>query len=134
MAIASAMVSYIAAGAVGILMYTRGQSIEWGSTAVVLVAAAPASFCGSYFLKHLSDIAIKLVLYACACMLAPTHAAAGSQYLGTQWFSCHPFWHCIGLCNRAGLLGIRLSVPLVPGIRDMGQQTTIVSLLPLLAR
>jgi uncharacterized membrane protein YfcA len=63
MAVASAMVSYIAAGSVGMLMYARKNSIEWSSTAVLLVAAAPAAFAGSYFLQYMSDIAVKLVLY-----------------------------------------------------------------------
>eukprot|EP01047_Picozoa_sp_COSAG01_P057952 COSAG01_NODE_6766_length_3508_cov_6.329715_2_plen_74_part_00 len=52
MAIASAMASYIAAGLVGMLMYTRKSSIEWGPTAVLLAAATPAAFFGSFFLKY----------------------------------------------------------------------------------
>ena len=63
-AIAAAMVSYTTAGLVGMLMYARKNSIEWGSTFVLLAASAPAAFGGSYFLKDLSDMFVKLVLYA----------------------------------------------------------------------
>ena len=63
MAIASAMVSYMAAGLVGMLMYARENSIEWKTTASLLVGAAPAAFAGSFLLQYFSDTAVKLVLY-----------------------------------------------------------------------
>jgi uncharacterized membrane protein YfcA len=63
MAIASAMVSYMAAGLVGMLMYARENSIEWRTTASLLVGAAPAAFAGSFLLQFFSDTAVKLVLY-----------------------------------------------------------------------
>jgi uncharacterized membrane protein YfcA len=63
MAIASAMASYMAAGLVGMLMYARKSSIEWKTTASLLLGAAPAAFAGSFLLKFFSDTAVKLVLY-----------------------------------------------------------------------
>ena len=63
-AIASAMVSYMAAGLVGMLMYARHNSIEWKTTASLLIGAAPAAFAGSFLLQYFSDTAVKLVLYA----------------------------------------------------------------------
>jgi len=63
MAIASAMASYMAAGVVGMLMYARESSIEWKTTAGLLLGAAPAAFAGSFMLKFFSDMAVKLVLY-----------------------------------------------------------------------
>lgn len=63
MAIASAMVSYMAAGLVGMLMYARENSIEWKTTATLLIGAAPAAFAGSFLLQYFSDTAVKLVLY-----------------------------------------------------------------------
>ena len=63
-AIASAMVSYMAAGVSGMLMYARHNSIAWRTTGGLLLGAAPAAFAGSYFLQYFSDDAVKLVLYA----------------------------------------------------------------------
>ena len=63
-AIASAMVSYMAAGVSGMLMYARHNSIAWRTTGGLLLGAAPAAFAGSYFLQYFSDDAVKMVLYA----------------------------------------------------------------------
>lgn len=65
-AVATAMLAYVAAGAVGTVMYARQPQavIDWRSTATMCVAAAPTAFAGSWALTEIEAGTVKLVLYA----------------------------------------------------------------------
>ena len=51
-AIASAMLSYMGAGVIGLLMYARAGSIKWPSVSVLMVAAAPGAFTAAFILQY----------------------------------------------------------------------------------
>lgn len=62
--IASCMFAYIFAGLVGGAVFLYRGSINWGSTAWLLLGAAPGSFAGAFVLQYVDDLIIKLVLYS----------------------------------------------------------------------
>lgn len=62
-AIASAMASYMAAGASGALMYARKHSIEWSTAYPFLCGTAPTAFAASFSLQFVGDDAVKAALY-----------------------------------------------------------------------
>eukprot|EP01052_Picozoa_sp_SAG31_P028455 SAG31_NODE_2749_length_5147_cov_1.972662_4_plen_96_part_00 len=63
-AIASAMASYMPAGLVGLLMYSRNKSIAWSATSVLLISCAPAAFVASFIIDSIDEKIIKVSKYA----------------------------------------------------------------------
>ena len=115
------MVSYIAAGAVGILMYTRGQSI---GEITAVVHATSTHFVAHTSLKHASESRSAV---PCLCVYVRPHAAAASsQYLSGRSGSLVIHFGVVSdsaIAQDSWGSSIRSTVP---RIRNMGQQTTAV--------
>jgi hypothetical protein len=61
-AIPACMLSYLATGAVGTLIYARHGSIQWKSVLWVCTGAVPAAFLGSIFLHGIPAAAVMLLI------------------------------------------------------------------------
>jgi uncharacterized protein len=73
-AIPACMLSYLATGAVGVLIYTRHGSIKWSMVGWLTISAMPTAYLGSVMLEFIPSEII-LLLIACLMIFAGADAA-----------------------------------------------------------
>jgi uncharacterized protein len=116
-AIPACMLSYLATGTVGVIVYARHGSIEWPMVAWLCVGAVPAAFLGATSLVFLSATLVKFVI-ATVMILAGIDALRKSK----QGPSAK------GYISNAGLVGIGLVTGFGSAITGTGGPLLLVPL------